>query len=129
VTVDKVADASALAALLFNEPESGLVERALINAVIYAPAIVEFEIANVCWKKCRRHPDQVRGLLAALGKFAAFDVQMLPVDLQSTVDLALRFGLTAYDASYLFVANAFEMEVVTLDTKLADAAKRCLPVR
>lgn len=126
MTVDKVADASALAALLFNEPEADVVAEALLGAAIYAPSIIEFEIANICWKKCRRHPDQAEGLQSALGKLARFDVQILPVDLQQVVDIALRFGLTAYDASYLFVAGTFDLEIVTLDATLAAAAKRFL---
>ncbi|MFO1186313.1 MAG: type II toxin-antitoxin system VapC family toxin [Alphaproteobacteria bacterium] len=129
MTADKVADGSALAALLFNEPEADLVAAALQGALIYAPGIIEFEVANICWKKCRRHPDQADELQSALLRFASLEVQVLPIDLEQVVDLALRSGLSAYDASYLFVAGTFDLEVVTLDAKLAAAAKRFLGKR
>jgi predicted nucleic acid-binding protein len=40
------------------------------------------------------------------------------------LDLALDMDLTAYDASYLWLARHLQAELVTLDVDLADAAQR-----
>jgi predicted nucleic acid-binding protein len=53
-----VVDASALGALLFGEPEGLAVAMPLREAGLIAPALLPFEVANVCLKKMRRHPDR-----------------------------------------------------------------------
>jgi predicted nucleic acid-binding protein len=64
--VVKIVDASALAALLFGEPEADAVAVGLQDASLIAPALLGFEIANVCLKKMRRNPDRRDALLAGL---------------------------------------------------------------
>jgi predicted nucleic acid-binding protein len=44
------------------------------------------------------------------------------VDHPRILDLAEATGLTAYDASYLWLARALGAELVTLDRKLAAAS-------
>jgi len=61
----KVVDASALAALLFGEPEGETVAGRLGDAHLVAPALLGFELANVCLIKTRRHPAQGPALAAA----------------------------------------------------------------
>jgi len=47
---------------------------------------------------------------------------MAAVDHGAALELGLKFGLTAYDASYLWLARQFEAELVTLDVALGRAA-------
>jgi predicted nucleic acid-binding protein len=49
-------------------------------------------------------------------------VAAVAVDHDGTVDLALKTGLTAYDASYLWLARRLGAELVTLDKELGRAA-------
>ncbi len=49
-------------------------------------------------------------------------MEIVSVDLAEAVSIADRFGLSAYDASYLWLARALDAELVTLDKKL-DAAR------
>lgn len=120
----RVVDASALAAVLFNEPESEAVVERLGDRVLVAPALLRFELANVCWKKVLRHPEQREKLLAAHS--LADDLEILEVDVPfgEVVVLAEREGLTAYDASYLALARALDLDLVTLDRELARAGTR-----
>jgi predicted nucleic acid-binding protein len=56
----KVVDASALGALLFGEPYgAAIAERLqrLRGAELIAPALLPFEVANICVRKMRRHPE------------------------------------------------------------------------
>ncbi|MBV9740236.1 MAG: type II toxin-antitoxin system VapC family toxin [Hyphomicrobiales bacterium] len=48
-------------------------------------------------------------------------METVTVDLTATLDLAESAGLTAYDASYLWLARALGAELVTLDRKLTAA--------
>jgi predicted nucleic acid-binding protein len=119
VTVTKVVDASALAALLFAEPEAEAIAGRLEGARLAAPSLLGFEVANVCLTKIRRQPSQRDALRAAFRLAHRLKIETVAVDHAATVDLAERTGLTAYDASYLWLTRALDAELVTLDQKLA----------
>jgi predicted nucleic acid-binding protein len=121
VTAVKVVDASALAALLFGEPEAEAMAGRLDGARLIAPGLIAFELANVCLMKCRGHPDQREALLAGFQLRHRLGVEEIAVDHAGVLELALGTGLTAYDASYLWLARQLGAELVTLDKKLGRA--------
>jgi predicted nucleic acid-binding protein len=118
----KVVDASALAALLFGEPEAETIASLLADARLLAPALLGFELANVCLIKCRRHPDQTPALVEAFRLRGRLGIEEVAVDHDGAFSLAAETGLTAYDASYLWLARRVGAELVTLDRRLAKAA-------
>lgn len=118
----KVVDASALAALLFGEPEAEAVAGRLDGARLVAPALLAFELANVCLIKSRRYPAQQIALKAAFRLREQLGVEQVAVDHDGVVELALSTGLTAYDASYLWLSQRLGAELVTLDRQLTNAA-------
>ena len=122
----KVVDASALAALLFGEPEAEFVAEQLGNARLVAPALLGFELVNVCLIKSRRHPEQQPALMAAFRLRHELAVEEVAVDHDGVLELATTTGLTAYDASYLWLTRQLGAELVTLDQQLAraDASSR-----
>ena len=117
----RVVDASALGALLFGEPDGAAVAERLRGAELIAPALLPFEVANICLKKMRRHPDQRDALMVAFGMLDQMEVDIVEVDQGEALILAERSGLTAYDASYLWLARWTRSELVTLDRQLAAA--------
>ena len=118
-----VVDASALAALVFEEPEGDTIQRRLDGATVYAPALLRFELANTAWKKIKRRPADAPKILAALA--VALDdrsgLVWQDVDAADAVLLAQATGTTAYDASYLWLAASLGADLVTLDDRLAKA--------
>lgn len=118
----QVVDASAVAAVLFGEPEAQEVGRRVGRAVLVAPVLLRFELANICWKKIRRHPEKRDRLVAALGLAGDLEIYEVEVRYGEVVELARREGLTAYDASYLWLARSLDLRLVTLDRALAQAA-------
>ena len=123
MTPVKVVDASALGALLFGEPEAEAVAGRLVDARLVAPPLLGFELTNVCLKKSRRHPEQRSSLTAAFRLRTRLAVEEIDVDHDSALELATATGLTAYDASYLWLTRQFGAELVTLDRQLAEAAE------
>jgi predicted nucleic acid-binding protein len=117
----KVVDASAIAALVFGEPEAAEVAARMRGSKLAAPALLSFEIASVCLKKLRCHPEQREALLAAHRLFARLDITQFDVEFPEAVELARHAGLSAYDASYLWLARHLQAELVTLDARLARA--------
>jgi predicted nucleic acid-binding protein len=89
-----------------------------------APALLEFEIANICIKKIRRHPEQQHQLLAAFELFVQMPIESVEIDYLGVLLLADRTDLTAYDAAYLWLAQRLGAELVTLDRKLDAVASQ-----
>jgi len=118
---DKVADASAIAAILFLEPGYEAVEQALSGCELYAPALIRFELANVCLKKIKRRPTERDAILEAFISFADFGVREKEVDFAEAIQLAEAAQLSLYDATYLWLAENKDAELVTLDKRLNDA--------
>jgi predicted nucleic acid-binding protein len=69
----------------------------------------------------RRHPDQQDALMAAFGMLNRMEVGGVEVEHREALLLAERSGLTAYDASYLWLASRMSAEWVTLDQQLPAA--------
>jgi len=119
-----VADSSAIAAVLFEEPDSEPTASRLDRAErIVAPALLAFELANVCWKKIRRHPEQAAWFRERFRRLDALPVEFAEVNHLAVIDLAVETRLTPYDASYLWLARTLGAELLTLDTPLAAAAR------
>lgn len=67
----KVVDASAIAAILFNEPDAPKVVAAIADDALVAPSLLAYELASVCLKKIRLHPDRHDLYRSAMLLFAA----------------------------------------------------------
>jgi predicted nucleic acid-binding protein len=121
---DKVADASAIAAILFLEPGYEAVEEAISGCELYAPALIRFELANVCLKKIKTRPAERDAILEAFASFDDFGVREKGIDFSEAIQLAQAGQLSLYDASYLWLAREIAVELITLDKRLAEAATR-----
>ena len=117
-----VLDVSAAVALLADAGPTGQWVAATIRgATLLAPELMLFEVSSIL----RRHA--LAGVLdASAATLAHVDLVALPVDLYPYVALAervweLRANITAYDASYVALAEFAAAPLVTLDAKLAGA--------
>lgn len=119
-----VVDASALAALLFGEPDGESVAARLAGRQLVAPTLIRYELASVYLKKRRRYPERGPALEAMLRLYRELGIEELQADLRETAALAEKRGLTAYDAAYLWVARRLDAGLVTLDERLAAAGER-----
>ena len=119
-----VVDASALAALVFDEPEGDAVAKQLEGATVFAPSLLKLELANTALKKARRHKSDAAKILAALSaaRESWADISWRDVDVADVALVAEATGLSAYDASYLWLAGSLGADLVTLDRRLARAA-------
>jgi predicted nucleic acid-binding protein len=118
----KVVDTSAIAAVLFGEPDGPDLAIRIDGHELVAPTLFSYELANVCLKKVRREPGKQDTYAAAFAARARLQVRQAAVDMDRVLILALDSGLSAYDASYLWLARHMDVELVTLDRKLASAA-------
>ncbi len=115
-----VIDASALAAVLFDEPEAAPV-LASVSGKLLAPGLLRYELASVCTTKCIRYParsDEIESRYRLADELA---IELYEPDWESLPRLARRWALSAYDAAHLQLALARQAPLVTLDARLAAA--------
>jgi len=114
-----VVDASAIAAVLFAEEHGATIRAHVRGESLIAPQLIDFELANICWKRIRREPGSQLVMLSMLAGVDTLSIRRVPVPPSEVVNLAVRTGLTAYDAAYLWLAHSRDLELVTLDGQLA----------
>lgn len=122
MTVGKVIDASAAAAVVFLESKATEVDHRISGWKLLAPAILPFEMMNICVKKIRTHPDRRASILNGFLTYQRAAIELHNVDQPGVVEIAHRLKLSAYDASYLWLARHLGAELVTLDSRLEKAA-------
>ncbi|MCZ7655266.1 MAG: type II toxin-antitoxin system VapC family toxin [Rhodocyclaceae bacterium] len=119
-----VVDCSLLAAVLFDEPERDDVTTRMSGCELFAPHLLDFEIASVALKKSRLGLAEVAA--CGLADYGALPIRHRAIDLQGQVALALRYDLSTYDAAYLWLAAELKAPLATLDRRLGEAAQRHL---
>ena len=120
-----VIDASVLVKAFIPEngsDEAGsLLERAEAAEVdLIAPELIYPETANILWKKVRRNeltPEEAREIAEAV-LAVPIRAESAPSTLLLALDIALACGVTACDAQYVALAEAFDCQLVTADHKL-----------
>ena len=120
---DKVVDASALAAVVFLEPGYAETEARMDGQTLHAPRLLHFEMTNIAIKKIRKSSSDRDLILLQLDSGLAIPIVEHDVDHREVADLAERTKLSAYDASYLWLAKQLNCELVTLDARLESATQ------
>ena len=119
-----VVDASALGAIMFGEPEGPTLAAFLQGETLLAPSLLDYELTNLAWKKARRRPETLPQIFLSLQAALALPISRIAVAGADVFALAAETGLTAYDASYLWLARTRDADLVTLDTGLARLVAR-----
>ena len=123
-----VADATVLAAVIFEEEEHSQAAALLHARAIAAPHLVDYEMTSVALKKLRRGRVPADAIKGALNDFAELPLERHSVAVGPLLELAERYGLSAYDAAYLLLAAELDAPLATFDLKLAEAARKHLAV-
>jgi predicted nucleic acid-binding protein len=121
---DKVVDTSALAMIAFAEPGADEIIDEIDGHHLHAPSLIAFELMNVVWKRARKAPKFAPLFLEALEMLEGLDLRFRGINQSEVIVLGLETGLTAYDASYLWLSHALGAPLVTRDRRLAAAYAR-----
>jgi predicted nucleic acid-binding protein len=115
-----------LAASVYGEDEQLQAVALLRGRALAAPHLVDYEVTNVGLNKVRRELLAATAVIAALEAYAALAIERHAVDPPAVLALAQRYGLTAYDAAYLWLADRLAAPLATFDAALARAAQEHL---
>ena len=116
-----VVDASAASAIFFREPESELLERKLRGRSWLAPTLIDYEMGSVYLKKIKKYPQLRQQIDECYQIYCESSVERVEVPVSLVVSIAEKYGLTIYDASYFWLADKLNLDLVTLDKQLAAA--------
>lgn len=119
-----VVDASALLEVLLRTPAAEAVEERLfgVGETLHAPHLIDVEVAQVIRRYAAASEiDEERGR-AALVDLGNFPLRRYPHGFLLPRVWELRSNLTAYDATYVALAEALGAPLLTLDRRLARAA-------
>lgn len=113
-----VVDASYVLDLLL--PDEKKLGAELLHAI--APQLLVFEVTNAIKMAVvrKRITKQVAHIL--IKEFEGWKIQLLDIQPNEVLSLAIEKGLAVYDASYLWLAREQKAELLTWDKKLKDAA-------
>jgi predicted nucleic acid-binding protein len=115
-----VVDASAVAAVLFDELEAEAILASIAGPLI-APSLLLYELASICNTKLRRHPAEAKTIHLRYTLYGDLDIALSEPDWQTLPQFALEWALSTYDACYLQLALSHRAPLVTLDARLASA--------
>ncbi|HVZ42725.1 MAG TPA: type II toxin-antitoxin system VapC family toxin [Ramlibacter sp.] len=119
-----VVDCSVIASTAFSESTQAETDAQIAGRELFAPYLLQYEMANVAWKKSRQGLDALAA--EALEQFGAMAIRLFRIDEAEVVSLGLQYRITAYDASYLWLAAQLKCPLATLDMQLAEASRRHL---
>ena len=118
-----VMDASVALAIVLREP-AGRAARALIadDVSLVVPSSFWLEVINVLARRHHRSGNEILEAVRELDEIGIETVEMDAVARVSVIDRVERHGLTAYDATYLALAESLDAQLLTADRRLAEAA-------
>jgi len=123
-----VIDASVLIKSLVPEEETPFVRQFVSDlaaeegSAIYVPDLLYIECANILWKKVRRGEVDIQTAEKNQAELMAMELSTTPLsELASrAVRLACDHNISAYDASYLTLAERLGVPLLTADVRLAN---------
>jgi predicted nucleic acid-binding protein len=121
---DKVADASVVASMIFWEPRADEAAALLAGVRFVEPRLLPYELANAGRRKIidavATQADVEYGLIT----FMRGPLRWIEQDALAVLRLSVETGLSTYDASYLHLAQALNLPLVTFDERLSREARR-----
>ena len=121
--MEVVIDASILIAVITNEQEKEKLIELTNETELVAPHSVHWEIGIAFSSLLKRRRITLVEALQAIELYLQIPVRFVEVELTDSVELAAELGLYAYDAYLLRCASKYHLPLLTLDTKLIEAAK------
>lgn len=117
-----VLDSSAvLDALAARDPATGLVERLAEDGDLHAPHLIDTEILHALRRMLRRKQITSERAHDTRTDFADLTLVRYPHEPLGDRVWELRENLTAYDATFVALAEALDVPLLTCDARLAAA--------
>ena len=121
--MEVVIDASVLIAVITNEDEKEKLITITNEVELIAPLSVHWEIGNAFSSLLKRKRLTLEEALEAIDIYLQIPVRFVEVELTESLELADEMHLYAYDAYLIRCAAKYRLPLLTLDGRLAEAAR------
>ncbi len=93
---------------------------------LHAPALLEFEVANGLTIAKRRARVGDNDVLKAMDGFTGLGIGLYPLSplFRKVLDYSDKYGISAYDAAYVALAEDLKANVVTADKRLFNSTRK-----
>ncbi len=122
--MDIVIDASAILAVIIDEPERDRVVEMTTGHNLVGPGSIPWEIGNAFSSMLKQHRLSLEDAQRGLTIFQSVPIRYLTVDLANAVSIASANNMYAYDAYFLDCALRHASPLLTLDRPLRRAAEK-----
>ena len=119
-----IVDASAVLAVILEEPEKADLVSATAGSILIAPSCLQWEIGNAFSAMIKRKRLTLELALKGLAIFETIPIQEMKVAISDTLRLCDRYDIYAYDAYYLQLAKKVSIPLLTLDQKMIIVAEQ-----
>jgi predicted nucleic acid-binding protein len=120
--MDIVLDASAIMAIILNEPKKEIVIKLTRGSTLLSPATISYEIGNALISLYKRHRLTENEVIGAYNDFRKIPVRTLDVDMEKALKIACKYNVYAYDAYYLETAKRLKLPLITFDMPMKNVA-------
>ncbi len=118
-----VIDASAIIAVIVDEPRKAGLIAATAGADLVAPESIPWEIGNAFSAMLKRRRVTVEQAVRAVQIYGSIPIRLVSVDLADALRLSDHLGIYAYDAYLLCCAQRMKAPLLSLDAALVSAAQ------
>ena len=118
-----VVDASAVIAVVVNEPSKTDIIEVTQDASLIAPASIHWEIANAFSAMFKRERVSLDEALDAIDIYKQIPIRFIEVELEESLRIAHQLNIYAYDAYLLRCAEKYKSPLISLDKTLLKLAE------
>ena len=117
-------DASAIIAVIADEPEAQIVINCTQDATIVSPNILSCEIANALTRMMRKKViiSEVQ-MINLISNYKLIPIKLIDIDLEKALKIAWQYKIYAYDAFYLETAKRLQIPLLTFDDGMIRTGK------
>jgi predicted nucleic acid-binding protein len=121
--MEMIVDASAIMAVIIEEPGREIVIELTKNVTIASPNMVGYEIANGLTKMMKKKIIEKDEMINAIKYFRRIPIKAIEVDLEKVIEIAWRYNIYSYDACYLESAQRLNLPLLTFDGNMVRIGK------
>ena len=110
-----IADTNTFIAVALNEPERERIIHLTEGHDIIAPDVLPFEIGNALTAMVKRNTLKRTEVISAWDAIQKIPVDLRHAEIKSALNIAIKYGIYAYDAYFLDCADNLRSPLLTLD--------------
>lgn len=85
---------------------------------LVGPYLLKYEVVNSLRTAVLHKRISIKYAYEALDKFKKIEIQFIPIDLKTVLNLAVKHRVSGYDASYASLISTLKIPLITADKKL-----------